>query len=540
MKNKIKNKIKFILNNISFTVSLSLFVFLSFATSNVLLVNEANGQEKPLYSGGVQSLVKSIAVLPFENLTSDSNAVDVVTESIKKELKGKGWVLLARDETVEDFLASKRIRNTGSISRISARQMGKELGVDAILVGSVSQFDSIGGTINVGVSVRLVSTLDGRILWAENTTYTGKEFVYLLGLGQIKSYAKLSSYVARDLVEDIADKFFMDESVLSPFEIERVITYPTISKAGEKIDLKVKVLPIEENAKDVKVIIDGQEISLEKDKEGLFIGSFIAPGEEGKYSMDIFSNSMSGDEFKFQSIASHEVDNTSPLMELNVSSDVFSTTGSKSNRYILFEPKLLNLDEVFQWKMEIFNDEGRVIRNDQGFHKVPSQLIWRGESNANVKHKNGKIKDGYYFARLTVNDKAGNESLSEEIIRLKNKPTEVVVEMNYIDRDNVQFDFKSADAGEIIENLTFKLLDRKGKIVRQLEGVANDDGSVNPIKIKVDPTMNLSKMFYYIEAFDNVGNVYKERKTVPSLMTFSTPFAKNKDGDNLRPKVTQF
>ena len=89
------------------------------------------------------------------------------------------------------------------------REMGKALGVDAVLVGSVNQYSGDGGKITVGIGLRLLSAVNGSILWSDNITYTGRDFEGFLGLGVVTSIDELTSMVVRDIVQGVADRFFV-------------------------------------------------------------------------------------------------------------------------------------------------------------------------------------------------------------------------------------------------------------------------------------------------------------------------------------------
>ena len=205
------------------------------------IINNGNGYYGNGFNGtGLPIILKSIAILPLENFTEEPKATEIVTEHIKKELKGKGWVLITKPETVEQFLAKRRIRYTGAVTRLTVREMGKVLGIDAVLVGSVIQFKGSKDKSTVGVSARLISALDGSLIWADSLAYTTRDFEGILGLGVVTSIDEVSAIVVKDLVRSIADRFFIAQAALSPFEIERVAVYPTVGKGGDKIDLKIK------------------------------------------------------------------------------------------------------------------------------------------------------------------------------------------------------------------------------------------------------------------------------------------------------------
>lgn len=213
-------------------------------------------QDAPGTLGGRQIILKSIAVLPMLNLSGNGEASYVVTNNLKKELKGKGWVLITPEQEVYRYLLKRRIRDTGSITRLVAREMGKVLGVDAVLLGSVSDFSGVESksSVAVGVGARLVSTLDGSIIWADSKSYVGKEFEHILGLGAVTSFELLSKYVVKDLIDGIADQFFINDSSLTPFEIKSVTTYPQIGRAGEKITVTVEILALQDEPDTVSKI----------------------------------------------------------------------------------------------------------------------------------------------------------------------------------------------------------------------------------------------------------------------------------------------
>ncbi len=101
--------------------------------------------------------IRSVAVLPLKNVPDDSNyeyLSDGITESLITSLS-----------QIEDL----KVISHGSVSRFKhkdadPREVGRQLGVASILEGSVRRADD-----RVHVSVRLVRTQDGTILWAGET-----------------------------------------------------------------------------------------------------------------------------------------------------------------------------------------------------------------------------------------------------------------------------------------------------------------------------------------------------------------------------------
>ncbi|HBB94995.1 MAG TPA: hypothetical protein DC054_06365 [Blastocatellia bacterium] len=98
--------------------------------------------------------VNSIAVLPLKNLTGDA-ANEYLSDGLSETLinslsKIDGLKVISRGSAF-DFKDKE----------IDPREVGKRLGVGAVLEGTLNKTDK-----NIRVAVRLVSTDDGRVLWA--------------------------------------------------------------------------------------------------------------------------------------------------------------------------------------------------------------------------------------------------------------------------------------------------------------------------------------------------------------------------------------
>lgn len=155
-----------------------------------------------------------IALFPFENFTDDKNALEKVMPIVQNQLESKGFRVLD-EETLESFLLKERIRSTGYISREMARKLGKELNVEAVLVGSINTLYN-GENPRVGFSARLINTLDGSIKWTSHAAATGEDFTWILGLGRVRSIERLTE----KMINKLLDSF----SMFPPYK-ERESTY---------------------------------------------------------------------------------------------------------------------------------------------------------------------------------------------------------------------------------------------------------------------------------------------------------------------------
>jgi TolB-like protein len=155
-----------------------------------------------------------IALFPFENFSEDMFATEKIMPLVKNQLALKG-VRVLDEETLERFLIKERIRSTGYISAEMARKMGKELHVEAVLIGSINTLYS-GKNPMAGFSARLISTSDGTIIWTSHAAATGNDFTGFLGLGTVSGVVELSV--------KMTDKLFKSFSMVPPYK-ERESTY---------------------------------------------------------------------------------------------------------------------------------------------------------------------------------------------------------------------------------------------------------------------------------------------------------------------------
>jgi TolB-like protein/Tfp pilus assembly protein PilF len=101
--------------------------------------------------------IRSLAVLPLKHLTDDP-ASDYFSDGITESLMAS----LSRIDGLKVISRSSAFRFKGQ--EIDPREVGKQLCVAAVLEGSVLRDEN-----SVRVAVRLVSTGDGRVLWASDS-----------------------------------------------------------------------------------------------------------------------------------------------------------------------------------------------------------------------------------------------------------------------------------------------------------------------------------------------------------------------------------
>src|SRR5664279_2091761 len=128
------------------------------------------------------SKIKKVAVLEFKDAPYVPNSGSMVSQLFIKHLLSAGYNVIERDE-LQALLRERQMTMQGLIESPSeAREFGKISGIDAFVVGSITQcippqdiFEGGGMTryvaSQVGVVCRMVSVDTGEILWAGSDTY---------------------------------------------------------------------------------------------------------------------------------------------------------------------------------------------------------------------------------------------------------------------------------------------------------------------------------------------------------------------------------
>ncbi len=128
-----------------------------------------------------------VAVLPFENLTDYPNADRILTRLVSAELYRQG-LFRVREESRTSRELQDAQRGRGETSAVTlARQIANELGAEAVLMGSVTEYRYQHGLHEepvVGLSMRMVRACDGRVIWASSRSSGGRGFLHRDSLNQ--------------------------------------------------------------------------------------------------------------------------------------------------------------------------------------------------------------------------------------------------------------------------------------------------------------------------------------------------------------------
>ena len=142
---------------------------------------------------------RRMALFPLVNLTGRTADVHQVQATLEEALLGRGLEVVSGD-LVAQFLARHRVRYTGGIDGPTAGAAREELGVEAVLLGSLDLRSAMDPPA-FAATMRLVSTADQpEILWMDGVAMAGDEQPGFLNLGLVRNPVELERQAVSRLV----------------------------------------------------------------------------------------------------------------------------------------------------------------------------------------------------------------------------------------------------------------------------------------------------------------------------------------------------
>jgi len=148
-----------------------------------------------------------IAVLPFDNLTTEGTAGEFMTLVFFTEIGARADYEPVETGIVAATLESLGVRTAGSLSAEQLRTIGERLGVRSLLIGSVLESGTVrtpeGELPSVGVTLKLLDAASGRVLWTKMGFRSGADGETVFGWGREKSARRLAAQLANELLRSL-------------------------------------------------------------------------------------------------------------------------------------------------------------------------------------------------------------------------------------------------------------------------------------------------------------------------------------------------
>jgi hypothetical protein len=152
--------------------------------------------------------IQKVAVMPFENLTTDRLAGERVRDVFSAMLLSTGTVYVLPPGEVARGVARVDIKNPSAPSVEEMMRLGGIIKVDAMVTGVVREYREVrSGTTSaniISISLQMTETQTGKVVWTASSTKGGiSVWDRLFGGG-----GKAMNEVTEEAVDDLLDKLF--------------------------------------------------------------------------------------------------------------------------------------------------------------------------------------------------------------------------------------------------------------------------------------------------------------------------------------------
>ncbi len=150
--------------------------------------------------------IKKVAVLPFENFSTEEIAGEKIRRIVIAELISRGIEVVEPGE-VAGIIKKMKIKTINMIKISDIKEIGKLTGSHAVMTGSVEYYGiSRGVNINypeVTINLRLIETATGNIMWSIRRTSEGPNFWMRHFGSEGKTLSETAGEVVRDAIKTI-------------------------------------------------------------------------------------------------------------------------------------------------------------------------------------------------------------------------------------------------------------------------------------------------------------------------------------------------
>ncbi len=151
------------------------------------------------------SYIKRVAVLPFDNLSDDRNAGEIIRNLVSSEFLASGLVEVAYPGDVIASLKKQNISEIKTITVAQMKQIAGELKVQALITGVVTEYGET-GTLRVPrvtLTLTMIEADTGNIIWS--VTKTGSQGPSRL-VGKTVTLSEIAINTVRDAIKTLYEK----------------------------------------------------------------------------------------------------------------------------------------------------------------------------------------------------------------------------------------------------------------------------------------------------------------------------------------------
>ena len=177
--------------------------------------------------------IRSIAILPFENLTDNEEISTILREAVFRNLSLKGYDLIKLKQIDQRLMMASY--HTNELNTVGNHKLGKILEADALMYGTVTKctklFSVVYSRITISAELELVDTSDSKTIWKANheeLTHSGTPPMSPFSIPEkiIESSINVRGKVIVDTADTLAQKLVKGiperdiQEVLTDYSIE--------------------------------------------------------------------------------------------------------------------------------------------------------------------------------------------------------------------------------------------------------------------------------------------------------------------------------
>lgn len=153
-----------------------------------VLLSACGGPTQFLHPLADLAPIEKVAVLPFENMTTDRTAGEKVYALFMIELLAVGAFEVVEPGLVRKVLKDNRLESVAAMTPADMKKVAEALGANGLFAGTVVEFaEARAGNVTapeVTVQLRLLESQTGATVWAASKTRSGAGLVArLFGFG---------------------------------------------------------------------------------------------------------------------------------------------------------------------------------------------------------------------------------------------------------------------------------------------------------------------------------------------------------------------
>lgn len=240
---------------------------------------------------------RTVAVLPFLDLSGSQQGAQAVRRGFYNHFSSLPFKDM-EIQRIDDLLGKAGLNDPVEINKKSPQDLGKILGVDAVVYGEISNFDKLFAVmysqVAVGAKIRMHDTKSGEVLWTgEHTVRIHEGGISLSPIGIVATIVATAMNVRDIQLLRACDDLFRDmvKTIPAP-PLAEALRPPVITllvqdtknlpkKAGDEIRVVIQGTPKMRAYFDIGDYRKGIDMQEQADSPGVYLGVYrVVPGDD--------------------------------------------------------------------------------------------------------------------------------------------------------------------------------------------------------------------------------------------------------------------